>query len=112
MSDIFMEYSLRQTATYWGNPKTSGWGGETFDAPISISVRWHDRQILFVDYAGNEVKSKAIVLVDRDLDLGGFLYLGTSTNGDPGTVDGAMEIRAFYKTPSMQATQFVRKAWL
>jgi len=84
--------NLNQVATYWGNPSPDGWGGQTFDSPVAIDVRWVDKQQLFISVEGKEERSKAVVYVDQDVDLGGFLYLGTSAETNPEDQDGALEI--------------------
>jgi len=108
----FIDRLFSQTITYWGSPSTSGWGGKTFDTPITLSGRWEDKQELFIDPMGNEVRSLAVVYVDQDVDLGGYLYLGTSTESDPETVSEAREIRSFAKVPSIDGETYLRKVWL
>lgn len=109
---------LKQTAVYWGSPQSDGAGGRTFDDPVELSVRWEQRQELFIDASGQESTSKAVVYLGQDVDIGGYLYLGdldglsSAEEGDPLTVGGAYEIRGFEKTPDIKADQFLRKAWL
>jgi len=109
---------LRQTAVYWGNPQSDGAGGRTFDDPVEISIRWEERQELFIDANGQESTSKAVVYLGEDVNIGGYLYLGdfndlsSAEEGDPLTVGGACEIRSFQKLPSIKADRFLRKAWL
>lgn len=109
---------LKQTAVFWGNPQNDGAGGRTFDDPIELSVRWEQQQELFVDASGQESTSKAVVYVDQDVDIGGYLYLGdldelsSAEESDPLTVGEAYEIRSFKKLPDIKADRFLRKAWL
>lgn len=108
---------LNQTAVYWANPTADGFGGRTFDNPVAISVRWERRQQLIIDQAGQEVTSTAIVYVGQDIELGGYLFLGTiadlsSTTENPQEVDDAREIRRYDKTPDVSGTRFTRTAWL
>ena len=109
---------LSQTAVYWGNPASDGYGGRTFDAGVEISVRWEDTQEMFVDDAGQESVSRAIVFVSQDVKVGGYLHSGplsdisSAEDVDPLTVSTAYEIRKFDKVPSIDATIFVRTAWL
>lgn len=113
-----LENQLRQAACYWGNPQSDGYGGRTFDDPVEIDVRWVDRQEMFVDTQAREQVSRAVVCVAIDLDVGGYLYLGTlvdlssAEEGDPLSVSAAYEIRAISKTPNIRADQFVRRVWL
>ena len=109
---------LKQTAVYWGNPQSNGIGGRTFDEAVEIDVRWEQKQELFIDAAGQETRSNAVVYADQDVDMGGYLFLGELTDlssieeGDPLAVDGAYEVRGFGSTPNLKADQSLRKIWL
>ena len=114
----FLAKNLKQTAVYWGNPQSDGSGGHTYDDPVEIDVRWQHKQELYVDTNGQEVKSAAIVYTDQDIDMDGYLFLGSladlssAEEGDPQTVDDAYRVGAFSKTPNLKATAFGRKVWL
>lgn len=108
----FLERNLKQTITYWAAPIPDGWGGYTFTSPTTISARWEDTQELFVNAQGKEEKSRAVVWLGQDVDIGGYLYNGTSTDENPKTVAGAFPIKSFSKIPNIKATKFERKAWL
>jgi hypothetical protein len=113
-----------QTAVYWGNPQNDGFGGFTFDDPIDLEpptngVRWEDKTQLAVGANGAETGSDAEVLVCQDLDLDGYLYLGSlddlsdDEKADPMTVDGAKQIISKEKIPMVKSTtEFVRKVYL
>jgi len=106
---------LNQTITYWASPAPDGYGGYTYDAPEAIVGRWEDKQELFIDKAGKEVKSNAIVYLGQDVDLGGFLALGThidSADVNPVDTIGAREIRSVEKSPDVRGDYSLRKAWL
>lgn len=107
---------LKQTAVHWANPTYGGFGGRTFDDPAEIDVRWEDRQELFVDANGQEVRSSAVVYANTDLAVGEYLKLGELTdlesNDAPEANTGCYEIRGYAKTPSVDGTLFLRKAWL
>lgn len=109
---------LNQTAVYWGSPQDDGYGGRFFASGVEIPTRWHHRQELFVDAEGREQRSHAVVYVSSDLDIGGYLYLGTlaslssAQEGDPLLVAAAYEIRAVGKSPNLRADKFTRKIWL
>lgn len=109
---------LKQIAVFWGNSQSDGYGGRTFDDAVEISVRWSNRQEMFVDTQAREQVSRAVVHTAIDLEVGGYLYLGeladlsSAEEGDPLSISTAYEIRAFSKTPSIRADQFVRKVWL
>lgn len=114
-----LRHNLRQTAVYWANPQSDGFGGRTFDDPIEVSVRWEDRQELFINASGQEETSKAVVHLAQDVDLGGYLYLGTladlssAEEGDPfASGVASYEIRGFRKIPDIRAERSLRKVWL
>jgi len=118
MPDRYLTRNLNQTVVYWASPVPDGYGGKTFDDPVEIDARWEDRQELFIDAHGNEVHSHAVVIIDQDVDMGGYLYLGdlddlsSEEESDPQTVSGAREIRSFQKVPNIRATAYRRTAWL
>lgn len=112
MPSRYLTKNLFQTATYWGNPVANGYGGYTFDSPITISCRWILKQELFRDAKGKERVSAAIVLLGQDVDLDGYLYLGTATESNPKDISGSYIIKSFAKIPNMKADAFLRKVWL
>ena len=113
----------KQTAVYWGSPVPDGQGGWSFATPVELTpddgtgVRWEDKQELFVDPQGDEIMSAAIVYPGQDLDIGGYLYLGTeaslsSDHSDPTEISDAIPIAQFGKIPTLDNTQVLRTAWL
>ena len=110
-----IEGRLQQSAVYWGTPVPDGYGGWTFAAPVVINVRWVKKQEKFVDATGEEVLSDAVVGVDRDTDIGGYLSPGVTSAAvtdpfDSGVV--AWPIRAKKENPDLKADQFLYKVWL
>ena len=103
---------LPDCATYWGSPTTGGYGNVVFSAPAIIKVRWEDKHEKFLTMNGEEAISHAVVFVESDVDIGGYLYFGDSTVEDPTTLVGARIIRQFLKTPDIQGLQHLRKAIL
>ena len=108
----YITKNLKQTATYWGTPAKNGYGGHTFATPTTIDCRWEERTEVFLDEQGKEQKSTAVVYVGEDLDVDGWLYLGTSTESDPSDVDGAYPIKVFRKVPNIKGTKFEGRAIL
>lgn len=111
-----MRVKLLQTAVYWGNPLPDGYGGFTFDSPEEISVRWEDRQELFAKTADQQMLSTAVVYTAQDVDVNGYLFLGTlndlDSSGLPQEQDGAYMVQAFAKIPNLNNTFYLRKVWL
>ena len=112
MPSRYLTKNLLQTATYWGNPVEDGYGGYAFDMPVVINCRWISKQELYVDEKGKERVSAAIVLVDRDVDLDGYLYLGIETELNPKDISGSYAIKSFAKIPNIKNDAFLRKVWL
>ncbi len=106
----YITRNLKQDATYWAPGGNDGFGGTIFGAPTPLKVRWEDRTTLFIDVDGKEVRSRArIYIKDIDLELGGYIFLGTSSSTAPESVDTAYEIRDWRRTPNMRATEFERR---
>lgn len=101
-----------QEATYWASPVPDGFGGHTFDPPERIKVRWIQKSEEFLSTRGSPEFSQAVVHSNQDLDIGGYIFLGTSFAADPTTVDGAFPIKRFKKTPDLRNAEYARKAWL
>ena len=108
-----------QTAVYWGNPVEDGYGKLTFDGPVEIPVRWENTATLITASDGEQYVTQAEILVNQDVDVNGYLYLGTlddfdSAEGEsPKEITGAHRIRRFDKVPMIKSTTiFVRKAYI
>jgi hypothetical protein len=99
-----------QTATYWAPLPPGITGQTTFSAPVIISCRWEDKQVLFKNKEGKDVLSDAIVYVDRPLVLEGYLSLGVSMSTDPRGI--GREIQAVGKTVNVRARKRLNKVML
>lgn len=118
-----IERANKQSAVYFALGGTES-GGTNYDdhgnlqwaAPVQIKCRWTDKNEIFISAQGDERVSHAMVLVDRDLAVGGVLMLGTLTDvtdlNDPKQNDNAWEIQAFHKIPDFKAKKFLRKVFL
>lgn len=105
---------LPDCATYWGSPTTGGYGGAVFSPPTTVKVRWEDKQEKFLTATGDEAVSRAVVFVESDVEIGGYLYFGEllPSEVDPTQIVGAHIIRQFLKTPDIQGLQHLRRAFL
>jgi len=113
----------RQKAVYWALQSEDS-GGDDFDdygqplvvAPVEIDCRWEDSTEEFIDADGVPQMSRAIVYVDRDVDVGGVLMLGTLADVDdvdnPKINDAAWEIKRFDNFPDLKAKEFLKTAYL
>lgn len=111
----FNKRTLRQRAIYWSNPSNSGGTGDfTYDSPIEIRCRWEQKRELFIDENGVENYSRAIIYVDQDVELQGFIMEGQlvdldSSGESPHDQDDAFQIKLFEKSSNLQNTKVVRK---
>jgi len=114
-----------ETCVYWGNPVNDGYGGYTFDDPIEIKCRWENKMEFNIGwmstgFPANLLLSKASVMILQDVDLEGYMYLGSLDDFDssvdtakPIEINGAYPIHRFDKIPMVRKTdEFVRIAWL
>lgn len=108
-----LDGSLNQTATYWAPSSAKDrYGRLTYSSPVTLKVRWEDRNELFLDTDGNERRSVSRVYTRYGVEEGGYLYLGTSTQSDPTNQSGALQIRAIRYSPSLANDDYVRRAVL
>ena len=113
----FIKSITKQTAVYWGNPISDGMGGYTYDSPIEIKVRWDEKVRIITDPAGREITTVASVMLSEDLDIEGYLYLGTLNDLEsapiPSRVLEARIIMARDKISMIKSTtEFVRTVYL
>lgn len=104
-------HNMHETLTYWAPAGNTASGGRTFAAPVEISGRWQNRQVLFRDAHGKERVSEAVVYVDRELENEGWLYRGSSAEADPRDA-GAKEIRSKQDSPSLGNEEILHKVML
>lgn len=103
---------LTQVATYWPPSSKDAYGNYSYGSPQSVKCRWEDTQEIFVNYNGEENRSKAIVFVDEVLLNNGYLFLGVSNKTNPTEEELAMLIQKFDSIPSIKGDEYERKAWL
>ena len=101
---------LNQTATYWALTGVDKFGSSIFSAPVSVEVRWEDKQEIVLTGQGEQRNTKSEVWVDQELTKNGFLLLGVSVELDPRLINEAFEIVDFYITSGLTGEDFVRKA--
>ncbi len=97
--------------THWVSTP-DGFGGNTFTAPVVLDGRWTNKETIFTDTRGQEIKSQMLVYVKTDVSIGDYLFEGESAAVDPTTLSGAHQVRGFKKTPDLQNIVMVRKAFL
>ena len=94
--------ALIHTAVLWPAPTTDDYGVLTFGTPVEIRCRWHKVQNEIVDDDGATLISKALVMVDRDIEMNCYLMLGeidSTTPANPTGTEGAWRVLQFKKIP-------------
>ena len=121
----YMDWFANQKCVYWPPESTESASADAYDdygkpkvslQPVEIDCRWSDKVEKFINAAGDDVMSNAIVLVTQDIEVGGILMLGEITDivdeqvikNNPNT----WEIRRFDKTPDIDATEVLGKVFL
>ena len=102
--------NLKQAITRW-TVSTDGFGGFTFGIPETFHGRWEDRNTTFRDNQGNEVVSNATVYLEKDVEVGDYLYCGESADADP-TKIGGKRVMQFNKITNLRNTEVQRKVFL
>ena len=108
----FPESLYNQTITYWAPSTPDMYGEPTFDTPVTMEGRWQEINEVFTSPRGDEIVSRAVVYVENDVQLNGYLALGVFNDADPTDINTAYEIKVFQKHPSISANMFLRKAVL
>ena len=108
----------RQTAVWWARTGVDSYGAPEWAEPVEIACRWEEKAELIRTAAGDEVVSRAVVYVDRDMNEGDMLAVGTllaldsGQVSDPREVDGVGEVKSFGAVPNLRATEELKTAWL
>lgn len=109
---------MKQTCVYWStdSDRADKFGNPISAAPIEIPCRWEDGIDNPVYADESRILADTRVFVGQDVDVDGFLLLGTLADvqdmNDPKQNPKAFRIKKFDKTPNLRATDFVRIAYL
>lgn len=108
---------LNQAAVYWSPGSEDGFGRISFGTPVQIRCHWEDMQEEVRTRTGEQLVSRAFVVVDRDLEEGGFLYLGTlrdanAAGSDPQDINAAHKIIKAGGVPTFRGKLKASSVWL
>lgn len=103
--------NLREDITYW-SVTADGFGGYIFKGPFQMKGRWEQKQQLIWTAKGEEEVSAAQVYLSSDVENGGYIFRGKSSEADPTTLSNAWIIRQFNRIPAQSGTRIARKAFL
>lgn len=101
-----------QTATYWAPATVNEFNELSYEASIITAVRWEDKISKVNTPEMEEITSKAIVYSPIDFEIGGYLYLGESTELTPDTEPDSNPILFFDRQTNLTGTRTIRKAIL
>jgi len=113
----FLNRITRQTAVYWGNPKSDGFGGLVYDDGIEIKCRWEDVHEIVKNAnakTAKEVIAKGKIITIQDVKEEGYLYLGNLSDLDsdpaPKNTEESHQIINVKKIPIVNKTnEFIRE---
>jgi hypothetical protein len=106
----------KQQAVWWGQTDApDSFGVPRLNVPVQILCRWDDETVEFIGKDGTPQVSKAVVYVDRDMQIGDILWLGSianiATSQAPRVNAGWVEIKGWKKNPNFKASEFLRTAY-
>ncbi len=115
----FLKSISVQTAVYWSISSADGYGSFTYDDPVEVPVRWAQVTKLVTTGKGRDYVSKAEIIINQDMQVQDWLYLGNSADlsdgekADPKTVNGAHQIVRFDRTLMIGTTdEYIRTAYI
>lgn len=110
----FPNNRLLQDAVYWPPTAAGDYGKPGFGPGVAIKCRWEDDYSEEATATGTDAHGAATVYVDRDLEVGGVLWLGklAAANAQPLANAGATIIDDFKKIPTLRANAVQRIAIL
>ena len=118
-TDNYMEALFVHDITYWP-PLGPGFNGkDTYGPPVAIRGRWSEYNRETFEPNKDAVRKLSGVIVDRDLELGGVLWLGKPSqlpqdppDPSPLLVPDAWVIRNWRKVADIDGEEYVRRAFL
>lgn len=101
---------LYQVAVLWPWTGYDRFGQHMVGPPVEIPVRWNTQRTEQVDAQGNTVTVDGTVIVDRYIDIGSHLWLGTladwygvgSSSGGQSADDSLCEAKTFNEVPDLK----------
>lgn len=108
-----------QTAVYWAPGTKDGFGNYVWSTGVEIACRWDDTTENIINKKGQTIVSNARILITQDIDVEGYMYLGTlddlsaSQKINPKLVPTAFPIQRYEKSPEFKSTdRFIRTVYL
>ena len=104
----------KQDAVYWPRRTEDQYSEKAYELPIDLKVRWEDEYVQSFDEEGRETIFTSTVFVDRDMEVGDRIMLGTAIDltGPLPPPSEAKEVRKFERVPTLNAKDFLRVVYL
>jgi len=109
---------LKQKAVYWAKASANfdAYGRPQWATATQIKCRWEECLEEIIDANNIRRMSTARVFVDRELAVGGVLFLGTlsqvSDLSNPKSNNQSFEIIKFSRTPTLRGKHWQQVAYL
>jgi sulfur carrier protein ThiS len=99
--------------TYWAPSTENEFSVASFEGPVLLKGRWEDKQVQARAPDGDIITSQAVVTVNDDIVIGGYVVEGNFLFvSDPRDLIAAMAIRTVTKTPDLRNLETRRVAFL
>ena len=103
---------MKQRVVYCAPNGSDAAGQPLFQEPDEFKARWEEYQAEDMSTETSTKVSECTVYVEKDVEIGGMLYLGTKDDLSKPLIPHktARRIKAFEKLPTRSAKQFLRIA--
>jgi hypothetical protein len=107
----FLTFGQTQQMTIWVKTGVNGYNKSTFASPVQRDCRWEDRTTRIQVAEGQEITARSRIFLSEDVALGDYIAFGVVAGSDPLEIPAARPVIDFRKTPSLDGTDFERKAY-
>lgn len=108
----FLSSTRIHTATLWEDNGVDSAGDPEFSSPETILVRWEQKEVVFHGSDGSELRASHVVYLGQDVNVGDYLYLGTSVQSSPKDQAGAISIKDFSRIEAFDSNTVSRRVLL
>ncbi len=107
----FLTIGLTQTMTLWVKTGVNGYNKPTFASPVQRDCRWEERTTKIQVAEGQEILARSRIFLAEDVAIGDFIAFGIVADSNPLEVPAARAVLDYRKTPSLDGSDFERKAY-
>lgn len=105
---------MNQVLTYWAPTGKVVFGVVELAPPVLLACRWQGRASQFLDTAGVQRVSRAVVYPESPVAVGGVIALGDwlASTGKPREIKEAQEVAQTGSSPSLKGDEVLHKVWV